>query len=62
MGSFTVGITSGSIVSATASTDVVSGIASWLQGDELTELSNGKGSVNDGNNSNTGADVGGASD
>ena len=62
MGSFTVGIISGSIVRTTAGTDVVAGIAGKLQKNKLTELYDGKDSLNGGDNSDTETNVGDVSD
>ena len=59
MGAFTLGVTSGSIVSATAGTEAVSGIAGEPQEDELTKLNNnGEDSINDGDNSEAETDAG----
>ena len=58
MGAFTLGVTSGSIVSATAGTEAVSGIAGEPQEDELTKLNNnGEDSINDGDNSEAETDA-----
>ena len=58
MGAFTLGVTSGSIVSATAGTEAVSGIAGEPQEDELTKLNNnGEDSINDSDNSEAETDA-----
>ena len=58
-GVFTLGFTSGNIVSAAEGAEVVSGIVGEgeFQGDELTKLNNGKGSVNDVDNSDAKTDA-----
>lgn len=63
MGAFSVGVASGSAVSAVAGTEGISDIVNGHQEDELTELNNnGKDSTNVGDNSDAETDAGESSD